>query len=107
MAVRCTLINTSLWPTDGSGTSCSQIPGSACALTSAFIDSLSVNDVEIASRQIERVNDLIELPTRMCSAHLGANSCFSMRDDRKGEGDDIDALSLDPLRQAHRQRCVA
>src|ERR1700719_2424194 len=106
IAVRCTLMSTSLWPTAGSGTSWSQIPGSARALTSAFMMPL-VNDAEIASGRRKCLNDLIELPAGVCSTHLGANSCFSMGNDRKGEGHDIDSLRLDPLGEVHRQPRIA
>src|SRR5258708_6644433 len=103
IAERCTLMSTSLWPTAGSGTSCSQIPGSARALTSAFMIRpqepvrLLVNDVQIASRRPERLNDPIQLFAGVCSAHLGANSRFSMGDDRKRKGHNINALHLDPI----------
>src|ERR1700722_5070124 len=100
-------MSTSLWPTEGSGTSCSQIPGSARALTSAFIKMPLVNDGHIASRPAERLNDLIELFPGVCSTHLGANSRFSMGNDRKCEGDDIDALRLYAFRQLNGQRRIA
>src|ERR1700731_4935 len=106
IAVRCTLMSTSLWPTAGSGTSWSQIPGSARALTSAFMMPL-VNDAEIASGRRKCLNDLIELPAGVCSTHLGANSCFSMGNDRKGEGHDIDSLCLNALGEIDSQRCVS
>src|ERR1700722_10573145 len=100
-------MSTSLWPTEGSGTSCSRIPGSPRALTSAFIKMPLGNDGHIASRPAERLNDPIELFPGVCSTHLGANSRFSMGNDRKCEGDDIDTLRLDALRQLHRRRRIA
>src|SRR6185312_15695315 len=109
IAVRCTLMSTSLWPTDGSGTSSSQMPGSARALTNAFMPCpwYLMNDGEIPSRHLERMHDPVELFPGVCSTHLGANSRFSMRHDRKREGHDIDALGLHPLRQIDRQGRVA
>src|ERR1700676_552513 len=44
IAERCTLMSTSLCPTEGSGTSCSQIPGAARALTSAFMSYLASSE---------------------------------------------------------------
>src|SRR6185312_10188777 len=96
IAVRCTLMSTSLWPTGGSGTSSSQMPGSARALTNAFMPLPLMNDGEIPSRQLERMHDPVELFPGVRSTHLGANSRFSMGNDRKREGDDIDALGLHP-----------
>src|SRR6185437_17010299 len=107
IAVRCTLMSTSLWPTDGSGTSSSQMPGSARALTNAFMSLPLVNDGEIPSRHLERMHDPVELFPGVCSAHLGSNSRFSMGNDRKREGHDIHALGLHPLRQIDRQGRVA
>src|SRR5271170_1318423 len=106
IAVRCTLMSTSLWPTVGSGTSCIQIPGSARALTSAFMIS-SMDDAEIASRGLKRSNDLIELFAGVRCADLGANSRFSMRNDRKRESHDVSPPFLNPLREIDRQRRVA
>src|SRR5580658_645365 len=99
-------MSTSLWPTAGSGTSCSQIPGSARALTSAFMVS-SMDDAEIASRGLKRTNDLIELFAGVRSADLGANSGFSMGNDRKRESHDVGPPFLNPLREVDRQRRVA
>src|SRR5471030_454613 len=102
MAERCTLISTSLWPTEGSGTSCIQMPGSARALTSAFMLPL-VNDAEVACRATKCGNNLIELLRCVRSIHLGPNPRFSMRHDRKSEGHDIDAFILHPFGEAHHQ----
>src|SRR5580700_3157210 len=99
-------MSTSLWPTAGSGTSCSQIPGSARALTSAFILP-SMDDAEIAPRGLKRANDLIELLAGVRGADLGANPRFSMGNDRKRESDDVGALLLNPLREVDRQRRLA
>src|SRR3977135_489966 len=107
MAERRTLIRTSLCPTDGSGTSCSQMPGSARAFSRAFLDCSLMYHGKFASSRRECLNDLIELRARVRSAHLGANSRFSMGNHRKGESHDVNSLRLYALREFDRQRCVA
>src|SRR5277367_1956170 len=105
IAVRCTLMSTSLWPTVGSGTSCSQMPGSARALTNAFMKCPVLlggagfvhmqrneelpNNAQIAPCATEGLNNPINLLAGVCSTHLGANSCLSMGHDREGEGHHI------------------
>ena len=42
-----------------------------------------VDDVQIASRGLERLNDAVQLFAGVCSTHLGANPRFSMGNDGK------------------------
>src|ERR1700722_12046399 len=100
-------MRTSLWPTEGSGTSCIQIPGSARALTNAFMSLPSMNDAERAAGVRERGNDAVQLRSRVRGAHLRADPRLAVRDDRIGEGDHVDALVLHALGELDRQRCFA
>src|SRR5580692_12548738 len=84
------------------------MPGSARALTSAFIfasrslsDRLLLNDAEVACRTTKRGNHLIELRSGVRSIHLGTNSRFSMGHNRKGERDDVNTLLLHALGETH------
>src|SRR3981189_2621480 len=52
--------------------------GLRACLDECFHDSPLVNDVQIAARQPKCLNHLIELRTRMRSAHLGANARLSL-----------------------------
>src|SRR5271156_5273771 len=94
MAERWILMSTSLWPTAGSGTSCIQIPGSARALTNAFIRLPSMNDAERAPGVRERGNHPVELRGRVRRAQLRADPRFAVRDDRIGERDHVYAVRL-------------
>src|SRR5208282_3130572 len=107
MAERCTLISTSLCPTAGSGTSCIQMPGSARALTSAFICGPSLDDAEIASRAAECGDDRVELLGRMRGAHLRTDPRLTLGHDREGERDDVDARGEHALGETHGERRLA
>src|SRR5580704_2291378 len=85
IAERCTLMRTSLWPTEGSGTSCIHIPGSARAFTSAFMNFPLVNDAECAARTAECVDHPIELRRGVRGAQLSADTLLSMGDHRERE----------------------
>src|SRR5947209_2427212 len=101
IAERCTLISTSLWPTAGSGTSCIQMPGSALALTSAFMKIL-VDDAGVATGAGKGLNDAIQLRRGMRRVHLRANPRLAMRYHGKRKRDDVDAIRLTLLRHPHR-----
>src|ERR1700689_3054797 len=116
IAERRTLMRTSLWPTAGSGISCIQMPGSARALTNAFIACLCVapvfeaplaNDAKRATRALERLYHPIELRARVRCAQLSADARFSVGYDRIGEGDHVDAFLLHPLGESHGERRLA
>src|SRR6186713_1986360 len=91
IAVLPTLISTSLGPTLGSGMSCIQMPGSAFALTSAFMlgissgafrasiggcvgQSVSVDDAEIAADGDEPFDGPVQLLERVTRGHLRADA---------------------------------
>src|ERR1700676_3023044 len=109
MAERWILMRTSLCPTVGSGMSCIQIPGSARALTSAFMFlwTALVNDAEITPGATEDLNDTIELHRGVRRVHLRSNSRLPVRNDRKGKRHDIDSVGLAQFGQAHCQRSLA
>ncbi len=107
MAERCTLMRTSLWPTDGSGHILHPDPGFRTSLDQRFHRLSLMNDAELAARATERLDHLIELRRGMRGAQLSANSRLSMGHDRKGERDDVDALGLHALREPHRERGLA
>src|ERR1700679_3760385 len=90
MAERCTLMSTSLCPTEGSATSCIQIPRSARALTSAFMSCPLVNDSEFAPGLPKGLNHTVELFLGVRGVHLGANARLAMRHYREGKRHHID-----------------
>src|SRR5579883_2223496 len=108
MAERCTLMSTSLWPTVGSGTSSSHMPGSARSLTSAFMDSSGDgDDAELAPGGGEGGDDLVELTGGVRGAHLRADACLAVRHDGEGEGDHVHARLEQPLGERDRARRIA
>src|ERR1700690_1314282 len=107
IADRWTLISTSLCPTAGSGMSCIQIPGSARALTSAFMGDPLTKDAEIAPGPPECADHGVELLRRVRRVHLCADARLSLRDDREGECNDVDAGHEHALGKPHRERRIA
>src|SRR5487761_747921 len=90
IAVLPTSINTSLWPTLGSGTSSSQIPGAASFLTSAFNGPTSFYDSQLLAHRPECLDGLVELLAAERRRHLSADSGLALRHHREGETDHID-----------------
>src|ERR1700690_594395 len=107
IADRWTLISTSLCPTEGSGMSCIQIPGSARALTRAFMVDPLANDAEFAPGPSECADHGIELLRGMGRVHLRADARLPLRDDREGECDDVDPRHEHALGKPHRERRIA
>src|ERR1700677_1586635 len=107
IAERRILMRTSLWPTAGSGTSCIQIPGSARALTNAFMSLPSMNDAERAPGARERRHHAVELRGRMRRAHLSADPRFAVGHDRIRECDHVNAVILHAFGELHGERRLA
>src|SRR5512139_1767279 len=122
IAVLVTLIRTSLGPTLGSGISSIQIPGSAFALTSAFmlrcssgamcasigvfVCGASADDAQFPADVDEPTDGLLELLDSMPCAHLRADACLAHRHDRVGEPDHVHAALEQLLGKLRGQRRI-
>src|SRR5580765_3050124 len=107
-------ISTSFGPIVGRATSAIQMPGSAFALTSAFMPAApamnsiaSFKHAEFASRGRERGHRALELRARVGRRQLGADARLADRHDRERESDDVDAEFEQPVGHAAREPGVA
>ena len=93
-------ISTSLGPMVGSATSISQMPGSALALTSAFMGGSSGDEAELAPGGGECRDRLLEVGARVGGAHLRADPRLPLGDDGEREADHVHAQLQQALRHA-------
>src|SRR5688572_8965159 len=137
IAVLRTLMSTSLWPTRGSGMSCSQMPGSARALTRAFMVGagfalfavllagsedgarvantannanpapILLDDGELAPDLCECVDGAVQVRPREARGHLRADARLALRHHREREADDVDAVREQAVGHAHREARIA
>src|SRR6185437_16864370 len=109
-------ISTSLWPTFGSGTSSSQIPGAASFLTSAFNGptsphavrrACSLHDPKLFAHRAECLDGLVQLLARERRRHLGADSRLTLRHHGVGKADHIDAALEEAIGHAAGKNGIA
>ena len=84
-----TLINTSVGPISGIGTSSIQMPDSAFAFTSDFISDHS----QLATHLLERRNGVVEVALVLCCRHLRPDPRLALRHHRVAEPDHVDAVA--------------
>src|SRR4029079_11559633 len=92
MAARLTRIRTSFGPGTGLAMSCRSMPVAARALTSACIRRGILDYVQFFADLREGCDGAIELLARVRSGHLRADASFTLRYDRVGEADHVDAF---------------
>src|SRR3974377_879433 len=107
IAVFCIRIRTSWGPIFGSGTSIIQMPGSAFALTSAFMAAPSAEYAELAPGGREGRDLALEVGVRVCRIHLRADPRLALRHDREREADDVHAELEQPVGPARREARLA